>query len=167
MRRRAPLIVTVSVAAMASAATSASTSADVQARVDADIANGKPIVVHVVVALCDNANQGIVPVPEALGNGQDPAKNLYWGALYGVRTHLPRAANWTRVALSNPDDRRILERVVLFTEMGRGDSAVSVYLVADAWDGAEIRAATHEYLEMAAGRSAASITVYGRWKTQR
>ncbi|MGC6431949.1 MAG: hypothetical protein ACON5F_12965 [Jejuia sp.] len=37
--------------------------------------------IHVYVALCDNINQGIVPVPAKLGNGQDPKNNLYWGAM--------------------------------------------------------------------------------------
>ncbi len=66
--------------ALVTGAPSAATSSDVQARIDADIAEGKPVVVHVVVALCDNVNQGIVPVPEAFGNGQDLGANLYWGA---------------------------------------------------------------------------------------
>ena len=35
--------------------------------------------IHVLVALCDNINQGIVPVPPQLGDGQDPRNNLYWG----------------------------------------------------------------------------------------
>jgi hypothetical protein len=30
--------------------------------------------VYVIVALCDNVNQGIVPVAPALGNGDDPAR---------------------------------------------------------------------------------------------
>jgi hypothetical protein len=34
-------------------------------------------VVHVFVALADNAHQGIVPVPARLGNGDDAAANLY------------------------------------------------------------------------------------------
>jgi len=47
--------------------------------------------VHVFVALADNKNQGIVPVPARLGNGQDPANNLYWGAAFGVKTFFKRA----------------------------------------------------------------------------
>src|ERR1700751_6185185 len=43
-------------------------------------------VVHVYVALADNRHQGIVPVPAKLGNGEDPARNLYWGAAYGLKT---------------------------------------------------------------------------------
>lgn len=36
---------------------------------------------HVYVALCDNEHQGIVSVPVTLGNGKDPARNLYWPAI--------------------------------------------------------------------------------------
>ena len=46
-----------------------------------------PRLVHVFVALADNAHQGIVPKPAAIGNGDDPAKNLYWGAAFGVGTY--------------------------------------------------------------------------------
>jgi hypothetical protein len=35
-----------------------------------------PLRVHVTVALCDNASQGIVPVPVAIGDGNDPRTNL-------------------------------------------------------------------------------------------
>ena len=38
--------------------------------------------IHVFVALCDNKYQGIVPVPESIGNGQNARTNLYWGAAY-------------------------------------------------------------------------------------
>lgn len=43
--------------------------------------------VHVFVALCDNKYQGIVPVPAAIGNGQDPNSNLYWGCSAGIGTY--------------------------------------------------------------------------------
>ena len=33
--------------------------------------------VHVFVALADNQNQGIIPVPAKLANGEDPGPNLY------------------------------------------------------------------------------------------
>ena len=59
-----------------------STGSEVQTRVSSDLESGDPIVVHVVVALCDNKNQGIVPVPKSLGNGQcgvAAARRLFWG----------------------------------------------------------------------------------------
>ena len=51
--------------------------------------------IHVFVALCDNQFQGIVPVPQILGNGKNPKQNLYWGALYGVRSYFEnKAKDW-------------------------------------------------------------------------
>lgn len=41
----------------------------IQERIDRDIAQGKPVIIHVSVALADNENQWIVSVPEAIGNG--------------------------------------------------------------------------------------------------
>ena len=146
------------VAAVASSAW-ASTGREVQARIDADIATGRPIVVHVVVALCDNASQGIVPVPRALGDGQNPQTNLYWGAQYGVRTHLPRASSWARVDATRAEDQRILDRVVFYASLKRDETSVPVYVVADAWDGANIREALQAYLRMAAGGSTERIEV--------
>ena len=57
-------------------------------------AQNTPRTIHVFVALCDNVHQGIVPVPKTLGNGEDPKNNLYWGALYGVKTFFRRSENW-------------------------------------------------------------------------
>ena len=54
--------------------------------------------IHIFVALCDNKYQGIVPVPKAIGNGQDHNNNLYWGALYGIRTYFKK--NFTGVILT-------------------------------------------------------------------
>jgi len=49
--------------------------------------------IHVFVALADNEHQGIVPVPARLGNGLDPAHNLYWGAAAGVKTFFSRSSD--------------------------------------------------------------------------
>ena len=71
-----------------------------------------PRVVHVVVALCDNVHQGVVPVPWAIGNGQDPGKNLYWGAAYGVKTFLSRQPEWMLHARISDPAPHVLERLV-------------------------------------------------------
>ena len=105
----------------------------------------KERVVHVLVALCDNEHQGIVKVPAGIGNGQRPGTNLYWGAGYGVRTHFDRAAEWVRVQVPSPGVPHILERVA----WKHRDSAV--YLVADAYDGRNIREATEDLLRYASG----------------
>ena len=50
--------------------------------------------IEVFVALADNKNQGIVPVPEAIGNGDDPEKNLYWGTADGLKGFFDRSRSW-------------------------------------------------------------------------
>lgn len=106
-----------------------------------------PLVVHVIVALCDNKHQGIVPVPPAIGNGQDPRNNLYWGADFGVKSWLFRRDKWTRIEVREQPKFPILERLVARKVIG----GRVVYIVADAWDGAEIKQATNQFLEAAAG----------------
>src|SRR5690606_7155951 len=95
--------------------------------------------IHVFVALCDNVNQGIVPVSKTLGNGQNPTTNLYWGALYGVKTHFKKSKEWMFVKTMESDNEKILERV-LFKHMASG-----TYLLADAYDGKYIRSATIDF----------------------
>ena len=59
--------IALALAALGAAPLSATSAQEAQSRVTADVAAGRPIVVHVVVALCDNEHQGIVPVPRHLG----------------------------------------------------------------------------------------------------
>jgi hypothetical protein len=72
-------------------------------------------VIHVLVALCDNVNQGIVPVPAHLGNGEDPIRNLYWGAAYGVRTYFSKSPYWQKIAEIDTPRDIILQRLVFNT----------------------------------------------------
>ena len=132
---------------------------DVQKRIDKDIRKGKPLVVHVTVALCDNEHQGIVPVPAQLGNGRDPANNLYWGALYGVRTFLTSKDCWKLVDKQETSRKEILQRIVLKKTIVRKGTSVPVYLVADAWDGEHIQNAIDDYLRVAAGQIKETIKV--------
>jgi hypothetical protein len=76
-------------------------------------------VVHVIVVLCDNRNQGIVPVPAVLGNGQDPMRNLYWGARYGVRTFLGKSSFWQEVhSWTPPAGQSVLAGAVFVSRSG-------------------------------------------------
>lgn len=102
-------------------------------------------VVHVVVALCDNKYQGIVPVPAKIGNGQDPENNLYWGAAYGVKTFMKKQNNWTLLSSTKNPRAPILERLVF------KNKAQDVYLVADAYDGKYIKDATQDFFNYSAG----------------
>ena len=112
-----------------------------------------PRVVHVYVALCDNEHQGIVPVPAALGNGEDPGRNLYWGARYGVKTHFKRSDEWKLLPSSAGPSPSVLERCVF------KNSAANAYLVADAYRGADIKQAVLDFLRAAAGRIEDSVSL--------
>ena len=105
----------------------------------------KPRVVHVFVALADNQHQGIVPVSAALGNGDDPARNLYWGAAFGVRTFFRKSAEWKETATIPHPKSYILERSVF------QDSSGGVFLIADAYRGSEIKQALIDFFQAAAG----------------
>jgi hypothetical protein len=109
------------------------------------LAQGKPRVIHVFVALADNQHQGIIPVPAVLGNGDDPAHNLYWGAAFGVRTFLRKSTEWKEtLSLKNPYEG-ILERSVF------QHRTANVVLIADAYRGSEIKQAITDFFRAAAG----------------
>jgi hypothetical protein len=110
-------------------------------------------VIHVFVALCDNINQGIVPVSARLGNGEDPAQNLYWGAAYGVKTFFARSKDWSLAATIPNPQPAILERLVFKHRRERA------LLVADAYRGSEIKQATVDFLEAASGSAGETLTV--------
>jgi hypothetical protein len=107
--------------------------------------------IHVYVALCDNENQGIVPVSRKLGNGQDPKNNLYWGALYGVKTYFKNSKDWTLVKSIKSDNPKILERLLFKHKRS------NTYMLADAYDGKYIKQTTIDFLEATAGRNQLSI----------
>jgi hypothetical protein len=107
--------------------------------------------VHVFVALADNANQGIVPVPAKLGNGQDPERNLYWGAAGGVKTFFARSADWQLISEQHRPKPEILERCIF------RHRTANVYLVADAYRGDKIKNSIADFLEAAAGGNAEQV----------
>ena len=97
--------------------------------------------IHVFVALCDNEFQGIVPVPERIGNGKDFNNNLYWGAGYGVRNFFKvKTKDWTLLEKIPAENPYILERL-LFKH-----TREEVYLLADAYDGERIKNCVEDFL---------------------
>jgi hypothetical protein len=114
-----------------------------------------PRTVHVFVALADNQHQGIVPVAATLGNGEDAARNLYWGSAYGMKTFFARSAEWARISCGEKPKAEILERCVFKYR------TANVYLVADAYRGTEIRQAILDFLSSAAGQGPETISVPG------
>lgn len=108
--------------------------------------------IHVMVALCDNKYQGIVPVPAAIGNGQDTRNNLYWGAGYGIKSFFTRKeSNWRLTSTIQHPDKNILERLV-FRHRKK-----NIYLLADAYDGRFIQQTTIDFLAAAAGNLSVAV----------
>jgi hypothetical protein len=105
----------------------------------------------VFVALADNQHQGIVPVPPALGNGSDAQRNLYWGAAYGVKTFFKSGDEWQLLSCGRGPKESILERC-LFKNRNE-----DVFLVADAYQGSEIKSAVTDFLSAAAGKTSEDI----------
>ena len=103
-------------------------------------------VIHVFVALADNVNQGIVPVSASLGNGDNPATNLYWGAAFGVKTFFSKNKDWQVISCTPNPRATVLERCTF------KHRRASLLLVADAYQGKEISQTTWDFLEAAAGK---------------
>jgi hypothetical protein len=100
--------------------------------------------IHIFVALCDNKYQGITRVSAALGNGQNPNSNLYWGALYGIRTYFKKSDEWELLSTKKVNNI-ILERLVF------KHTRENFYLIADAYNGRYIKQCTLDFLNGSCG----------------
>ncbi|MCX8586765.1 hypothetical protein J3U16_10435 [Gilliamella sp. B3023] len=112
-----------------------------------------PKVIHVVVALCDNKYQGIVPVPAAIGNGQDPKNNLYWGAAYGFKTFFSKQKEWQVVQVNKPQEGKILEEIIY------KHKSKDVYIIAQAYDGKYIDNTIDDFINYSAGKKQSTFTL--------
>jgi len=110
--------------------------------------------IHVFVALCDNKYQGIVPVPAAIGNGQDPNSNLYWGCSAGIRTYFKNSKEWVLIKQYQVDQVR-LERLVFKHKTKK------YYLVADAYDGRSIKQCIIDFLQSCSGQLKDTLHING------
>ncbi len=104
-------------------------------------------VIHVFVALCDNKYQGIVPVPPKIGNGQDPDNNLYWGCSFGLREFFKKSKNWILIQKTKDPNGKILETCIFKHKNS------NTFMIADAYDGKEIKQSTIDFLTACAGQS--------------
>jgi hypothetical protein len=75
-------------------------------------------------------------VPARIGNGDDPANNLYWGAMFGVKTFFKRSGDWKLIAEARNPRAGILERLIFKHQFKE------VYLIADAYQVARSRTAS-------------------------
>jgi hypothetical protein len=111
--------------------------------------------VHVHVALCDNLSQGIAPVPERIGNGNDPDQNLYWGCGYGIkRFYKNKIDDWELIQATQDSGGIIMERLVFKHKFS------NTYLLADAYRGSEIQRCTEDFFKHNAGQDLVEMYNY-------
>lgn len=103
----------------------------IKAELHNKILRKEPLIVHVFVPLCDNDNQGIVPVSKSLGDGKNVKTNLYWGAGYGVKTHFKKSG-WNVISEMNNLSEDVLERIIFEKNIA---PSVNVIVIADAYAG--------------------------------
>jgi len=111
-------------------------------------------VVHTYVALCDNASQGIAPVPVKIGDGNDPANNLYWGCTDGSRAYFSKSKLWKRLSVAKVKNQpEILERLIFQHKQ------TSSILIVDAWRGSEIKPCMEQLIQSMAGQHYESLSI--------
>lgn len=135
----------------------------------ADLAAGRPLVVQVHVPLCDN---DILRCGNArLGDGDNPATNLYWATTAGFgRWFTRKGSGWTRVldgdgdTVGNADvlDVLVFRRTVTAHKAWRATGAperFDVYVVAQAWRGEAIDRALDAWAAELYGGAAHTLTL--------
>lgn len=96
-----------------------------------------------------------MPVPKTIGNGQDTKNNLYWGSAYGIKTYFQRSSEWTLINQRKVDSL-ILERLVF------KHTKKDYFIVADAYNGKNIKNATKMFLRSSSGIVKDTLTVNNR-----
>jgi hypothetical protein len=96
--------------------------------------------IGVYVALCDNEHQGIVPVPAAIGNGDDPDRNLYWGAGEGLKGWFDRSKTWKAVSKTDTPSGNDVLRVRTYRL-----AALNAVLYARAYRGTSIKQCIQDF----------------------
>ena len=114
-------------------------------------------VIHLFVALCDNETQGIQPVGKAIGDGNKPDANLYWGCSDGSQQYFSKSKLWKKLETHRPqkdDASSPIMRRIIFQH-----KKTMTILVAEAYQGKHIKQSLSDYLNSSAGSYKPEITV--------
>ncbi len=137
-------------------------------RIAADLKQGKPLVITVHVALCDNSV--IHCGSSKRGDGDRPAGNLYWGGAAGFRAYFDHARRWKRVLLDGGDGAVIIQRAVYRARVRRPSRAwrrlgvkggLDVYLVGLGYRGKQISRANDTFIRQVRGQGAVEVALPG------
>jgi hypothetical protein len=125
------------------------------------------LTVTVHVCLADRRR---AKLPPGLGDGEDPSRNLWWGARHGVETHLARTPGWSRVHVDSGGGSGAVRRVVFHRRVdpgiawqARGVSRLfDLFLMAAAWPAGRIHEAARQPLRDALCDDPAALTIGDR-----
>lgn len=117
---------------------SASPGTDLQKRITGDLASGRPLVVHVTVALSEVATG-------------KPLESPWWSGPKGLTSVFSQKSGWRALKTSKPANPNVAGRVVLSKKYQRGGREETVYLVADGWEEKAIQKALTRFYAHARG----------------
>lgn len=123
----------------------ASPGGEVQKRISSDLASGKPLVVHVTVALSE-------------GGAGKPLESPWWKGPNGLSAVLGKSG-WRALTGFKPVSQPIFERAVYTRKYQRAGREETVYLVADGWEEKSIQKALTRFYAHARGAEAETVTV--------
>jgi len=129
----------------------------IRQKLQSKINNNEPLVVHVLVPLCDNIHQGIVPTTKSLGDGFNLKSNLYWATSKGIKRYFKERSDWKMLKseIFSPDSV-VLERVVYQKIFATG---TKVTLIADAYRGDKIENCLTDFFNALAGKLTDTVFV--------
>lgn len=119
------------------------------------IDNNIPLIIHVLIPLCDNDNQGIVPTSASLGDGMSLRTNLYWATSSATKKFFQKHSEWNLVYSNLDVNEHVLERVVY----ERNYKHTKVYLIADAYHGDRMEQTINDFLASLSGHKKEEITI--------
>lgn len=134
-------------------------------RIAEDLKQGKPLVVTVHVALCDNS---IIWCGAKMGDGDRPRDNLYWGRAGGFQAYFQRARGYRRIFKDAGDSKVVLEREVYRLQVRRPSAAwrrrgvtrpFEVLLVGLAYRGRSIDQAHDSFVRQVLGEAGSQLTL--------
>jgi len=110
--------------------------------------------IGVFIALADNIHQGIAKVPKAIGNGDDPEHNLYWGCTEGLKGVFGKSKQWKlKEKIDHPKEPNIL-RIRIYKHLKK-----DAILSAKAYKGSAIKQCIRDF-EEAVRTGAYDMVVY-------
>lgn len=127
---------------------------NIQSKIDAY----KPLIAHVLVPLCDNENQGIVPTSKSLGDGLNLKTNLYWATGHGMKMYFVKQHNWEYIGSEMNPDTNILERCVFEKTYANGTKTI---LITDAYRGDRMRTCVEDYFTFLKGAKPDTLQIKG------